>query len=106
MEALQQPQKFDDELWLDYLLESIMGFPMDSKAKQALTDAGVRSIMDLFTTEIDLFSQLTYKVGTERERLRLLDVAKPRKIGSFHDALCDRENVLALKLPVVHRGLQ
>ena len=42
-----------------------MGFPADSKVKQALTDAGVQSIMDLFTMEIDHFSQLTYKVVTE-----------------------------------------
>ena len=53
---------------LDYLLESIVGFPTDSEVKQALTDAGVRSTLDLFTMEIDLLSQLTYKVGTERER--------------------------------------
>ena len=82
------------EVWwrilLDYLLESIMGFPTDSKVKQALTDAGMQSIVDLFTMEIDLFSQLTYKVGTEWESLRLLDVSKLRKIGHFHDALCDR----------------
>ena len=31
-----------------------------------------------------------------RERLRLLDVSKLRKIGPFYDALCDRENVFAL----------
>ena len=73
-----------------------MGFHPDSEVKQALTDAGVRSIMDLFTMEIDLLSQLTYKVGTERESLRLLDISKLRKIGPFHDALCDRENVYAL----------
>ena len=66
-EAIQQPQKSDDEILLDYLLESIMGFPTDSEVKQALTDAGVWSIVDLFTMEIDLLSQLTYKVGTERE---------------------------------------
>ena len=41
LEALQQPQKSDEEILLDYLLESIMGFPTDSEAKQALTDAGV-----------------------------------------------------------------
>ena len=63
-EAIQQPQKSDEEILLGYLLES-MGFPSDSEVKQALTDAGVRSIVDLFTMEIDLFSQLSYKVGTE-----------------------------------------
>ena len=59
-EAIQQPQKSADEILLNYLLESIMGFPTDSEVKQALTDAGVRSILDLFTMEIDLLSQLTY----------------------------------------------
>ena len=68
-EAIQQPQKSDEEILLEYLLESIMGFPMDSEVKQALTNAGVRSIMDLFTMEIDLFCQLTYKVGPESERV-------------------------------------
>ena len=97
-EEIQQPQKSVDKTVLDYLLESIMGFPMDSEVKQALFDAGMRSPLDLFTMEIDLLSQLTYKVGTERERLRLLDVSKLRKIGSFHDALCDRENVYALSV--------
>ena len=72
-EVIQQPQNSDEEILLDYLLESIMGFPMNSEVKQALTVAGVRSIVDLFTMEIDLFIQLTYKVGTERESLRLLD---------------------------------
>ena len=75
-----------------------MGFPTDSEAKQALNYAGVRSIDDLFTMEVELFSQLTYKVGTEKESLRLLDVSKLRKIGPFHDALCDRENVFAFSV--------
>ena len=95
---IQQPQKSIEETFLDYLLESIMGFPMGSEVKQALSDAGVQSIVDLFTMEIDLISQLTYKVGTERESFRLLDVSKLRKIGPFHDALCDRENVYALSV--------
>ena len=73
-----------------------MGIPTDSEVKQALTNAGVRSIVDLFTMEIEHFSQLTYKVGTESERLRLLDVSKLTKIGPFHDVLCDQENVFAL----------
>ena len=88
-EAIQQPQNSDEEILLGYLLES-MGFPTDSKVKQAVTDAGMRSIMDFFTMEIDLFSQLTYKVGTVWESLRLLDVSNLRKIGPFHDALRDR----------------
>ena len=28
--------------------------------------------------------------------MKLLDVSKLRKIGPFHDALCDRENIFAL----------
>ena len=39
-EAIQQSQKFKETL-LDHLLESIMGFPTDSEAKQALTSAGI-----------------------------------------------------------------
>ena len=74
----QQSRKSEDETLLEYLLESIMGFPMDSEAKQALTSAGVKSIMDLFTMEVELFGQLTYKVGSEKESLKLLDVSKLR----------------------------
>ena len=96
LEALQQPQKSDDELWLDFLLESIMGFPPNSDVKLALTDAGVRSIVDIFTLEDDLISHLTYNDGTERVSLKLLDISKLRKIGPFHELLCDRENVYAL----------
>jgi len=40
-ESIQQPQKSDEEILLNYLLELIMGFPTDSKVKQALTDAGM-----------------------------------------------------------------
>ena len=69
-EEIQQPSKSIEETVLDHLLESIMGFPTNSEVKQALTNAGVRSIVDLFTMEIDLISQLTYKVGTERESLQ------------------------------------
>ena len=66
-----------------------MGLPTESEAKQALADAGVRSIVDLFMMETELFGQLTYKVGSEKESLRLLDVSKLRKIGPFHEVLCD-----------------
>ena len=65
--AAQTQAQLDDENVLNHVLQTIMGFPMDSEVKQALTNAGVRSIVDLFTMEIDLLSQLTYKVGTERE---------------------------------------
>ena len=66
-EEIQKPLKSEEEIMLDFLLVSIMGFPPDSEVKQALTDAGVRSIMDIFTMEVNLFGQLTYKAGTERE---------------------------------------
>ena len=80
-EEIQKPLRSEEEIMLDFLLESIMGFPPDAEEKQALTNAGVRSIMDIFTMEVDLFSQLTYNAGTERESLRLLDVSKLRKLA-------------------------
>ena len=80
-EEIQKPLKSEEEIMLDFLLVSIMGFPLNSEVKQALTNAGVRSIADIFTMEVNLFGQLTYNAGTERESLRLLDVSKLRKIG-------------------------
>ena len=90
-EAILKPPKSDDEIMLDLLLVTIMGFPPNSDVKQALTDAGVRSIVDIFTLEDDLISHLTYNDGTERVSLKLLDISKLRKIGPFHELLCDRE---------------
>ena len=46
--------------------------------------------------EDNLISHLTYNDGTERVSLKLLDISKLRKIGPFHEVLCDRENVYAL----------
>ena len=56
-EAILKPPKSNDEIMLDLLLMTIMGFPPNSDVKQALTDAGVRSIVDIFTLEDDLISQ-------------------------------------------------
>ena len=95
-EEIQKPPKSDEEIMLDLLLMTIMGFPPNSDVKQALNDAGVRSIVDIFTLEDDLIGQLTYHDGTERVSLKLLDISKLRKIGPFHEALCDRENIYAL----------
>ena len=78
-EAILKPPKSDEEIMLDLLLVTIMGFPPNSDVKQALTDAGVRSIMDIFTLEDDLISHLTYHDGTERVSLKLLDISKAQK---------------------------
>ena len=95
-EEIQKPPRSEEEIMLDILLVMITGFPPDSEAKQALTHAGVRSIVDIFTLEDNLIGQLTYHDGTERVSLRPLDISKLRKIGPFHEALCDRENVYSL----------
>ena len=95
-EEIQKLRRSDEEILLDLLLVMIMGLPPNSDVKQALNDAGVRSIVDIFTLEDDLISQLTYHDGTERVSLKLLDISKLRKIGPFHEALCDRENVYSL----------
>ena len=65
----------------DLLLVTIMGFPPNSDVKQALTDARVHSIVDIFTLEDDLISHLTYHDGTERVSLKLLDISKLRKLA-------------------------
>ena len=102
-EEIPQPQKSNEEIVLDILLITIMGFPPNSDVKQALNDAGVRSIVDIFTLEDNLISHLTYHDGTERVNLKLLDISKLRKIGPFHEALCDHENVYALTdLSLIH----
>ena len=46
-EETQQTRKSEEETLFDFLLESIMGFPMDSDARQALNAAGVMSVKDL-----------------------------------------------------------
>ena len=64
-EEIQKPPRSEEEM-LNLLLVTIMGFPPNSEVKQALNDAGVRSIRDIFTLEDDLISQLTYHDDTER----------------------------------------
>ena len=66
----------DAENLLNHLLEAIMGYPPNSKVKQALTPAGVGSVKDLLTLDGELFSQLSFTVGSEERKLKLLDVAK------------------------------
>ena len=84
-----------------------MGFFTGYEVKQALTGAGVRSIMDLFTMEIDLVSQLTYKVGTERERVcgSWMSPSSGNLVPSMTHCVIEKTSC-ALILPVEHRGLQ
>ena len=76
---------------LNHLLEAIMGYPSNSHVKQALTSAGVGSVKDLLTLDGELFSQLFFTVGSEERKLKLLDVAKLKRVSSFHTALCTSE---------------
>ena len=46
-EEIQKPLRSDEEIMLDLLLVTIMGFPLNSEVKQALNDAGVCSIVDI-----------------------------------------------------------
>ena len=71
-----QPAQQHAENLLNHLLEAIMGYPPNSEVKQALTSAGVGSVKDLLTLDGELFSQLTFTVGSEGRKLKLLDVAK------------------------------
>ena len=68
-----------------------MGYPPNSEVNQALTSAGVGSVKDLLTWDGELFSQLTFTVGSEERKLKLLDVAKLKRVSSFHTALCTSE---------------
>ena len=77
---------------LNHLLEAIMGYPPNSEVKQALTSAGVGSVKDLLTLDGELFSQLFFTVGSEERKLKLLDVAKLKRVSSFHTALCTSES--------------
>ena len=70
-----------------------MGFPTDSEAAQALTDAGVMSVKDLLMLDGEMFAQLTFMAGTDEKKLKFLDVAKLRKFFPFHLALCQRDIV-------------
>ena len=68
-----------------------MGYPPNSQVKQALTSAGVGSVKDLLTLDGELLNQLTFTVGSEERKLKLLDVAKLKRVSSFHTALCTSE---------------
>ena len=61
-----------------------MGYPPNSQVKQALTSAGVGSVKDLLTLDGELFSRLFFMVGSEERKLKLLDVAKLKRVSSFH----------------------
>ena len=47
---------------------------------------------DLLTLDGELFSQLTFTVGSEESKLKLLDVAKLKRVSSFYMALCTSES--------------
>ena len=64
--AAQLAQQDADNL-LNHLLEAIMGYPPNSQVKQALKSAGVGSVKDLLTLDGELFSQLTFTVGSEEK---------------------------------------
>ena len=49
--AAQTQGQLDDENVLEHVLQTIIGFPTDSEAAQALDDAGVRSVKDLLMLE-------------------------------------------------------
>ena len=87
-----QPAQQHAEKLLNHLLEAIMGYPPNSHVKQALTSAGVGSVKDLLTLDGELFSQLFFTVGSEERKLKLLDVAKLKRVSSFHMALCTSES--------------
>ena len=68
-----------------------MGYPPSSEVKQALTSAGVGSVKDLLTLDGEVFSQLTFTVGSEARKLKLLDVANLKRVSSCDTALCTSE---------------
>ena len=87
-----QPAQQHAENLLNHLLEAIMGYPANSHVKQALTSAGVGSVKDLLTLDGELFSQLTFMVGSDERKLQLLDIAQLKRVSSFHTALCTSES--------------
>ena len=76
-----QPAQQDAENLLNHLLEAIMGYPPNSEVKQTLTSAGVGSMRDLLTLDGESFSQLNFTVGSEVRKLKLLDVAKLKRVS-------------------------
>ena len=64
-----------------------MGYHPNSQVKQALTSAEVGSVKDLLTLDGELLNQLTFMVRSEERKLKLLDVAKLKRVSSFQTAL-------------------
>ena len=60
--AAQSQSQLDKENVLNYVLQTIMGFPTDSDAGQALNAAGVMSVEDLLLLDGEMFAQLTFMV--------------------------------------------
>ena len=83
--------QLDEESVLNHILQTIMGFPTDSDAWQALNAAGVMSVKDLLLLDGEMFTQLSFMAGTDEKKLKFLDVAKLRKFFPFHLALCERD---------------
>ena len=91
--AAQTQAQLDVEAVLNHVLQTIMEFPMDSNAGQALNAAGVMSVKDLLLLDGEMFAQLTFMAGSDETKLKFLDVAKLRKFFPFHLALCQRVRV-------------
>ena len=53
--AAQTQAQLDDEAVLNHIQQTIMGFPMDSEARQALNAAGVMSVKDLLLLDGEMF---------------------------------------------------
>ena len=54
--AAQTQAQADDENVLNHVLQTIMGFPTDSEAGQALNAAGVMSVKDLLLLDGEMFA--------------------------------------------------
>ena len=65
--AAQTQAQLDDKNVLNHVLQTIMGFPTDSKAGQALNAAGVISVKDLLMLDGEMFAQLTFMAGTDEK---------------------------------------
>ena len=66
--AAQTQGQLDDENVLEHVLQMIMGFPTDSEAAQALDDTGVKSVKGLLMLDGEMFTQLTFKAGTDEKK--------------------------------------
>ena len=87
--AAQTQAQLDDENVLNHILQTIMGFPMDSDAGQALNTAGAMSVKDLLQLDGEMFAPLTFMAGTDEKKLKFLEVAKLRNFFPFHLTLCE-----------------